>query len=90
MRAIVQRVLNASVAVDGKMVAEIGPGVMALVGILEGDTEADMEHVASKLKNLRLWANDKGKEWNASVSDLGKEILVGETSHSSPTPQPLS
>ena len=73
-----QRVLNASVVVDGQKVAEIGPGVMALVGMVDGDSESDMEHVASKLKNLRLWANEAGKEWNASVSDLGKDILVGE------------
>jgi hypothetical protein len=78
MRAIVQRVLNASVVVDGQKVAEIGPGVMALVGMVDGDSESDMEHVVSKLKNLRLWANEAGKEWNASVSDLGKDILVGE------------
>ena len=45
MRCIVQRVLSASVTVDGAVVAQIGPGIMALVGILDGDTAADVDHM---------------------------------------------
>ena len=54
MRSLIQRVSSASVAVDGKIVGEIGPGFLALVCAMEGDTEAEAEWLARKLVNLRI------------------------------------
>jgi D-aminoacyl-tRNA deacylase len=74
VRALVQRVSDASVTVDGKEVSRIGPGLLVLLGIRRGDTEADADRIASKLLALRVFEDDEGK-MNLSIRDAGGEIL---------------
>lgn len=75
MRAVVQRVNGASVEVDGGIVAEIGPGILVLVGLEEADVEEDLAWMAEKLAHLRIFPDEAGK-MNRSVLDLGLPILL--------------
>ena len=75
MRAIVQRVSSASVAVDGETVASIGRGLLVLLGVRDGDGEAQADKVAAKLEALRVFEDDDGK-MNLSVREVGGEVLV--------------
>ncbi len=75
MRAILQRVTKASVEVDGKMVGEIGPGLLALLGVAKPDTSADADSLANKIVNLRVFADEAGK-MNRSLLDSGGALLV--------------
>lgn len=70
MRAVVQRVSRASVRVDGKTVADIGKGLLVLLGIAKGDGEADAQALVEKLATLRIFGDQQGK-MNLSVTDLG-------------------
>eukprot|EP01102_Stenamoeba_stenopodia_P001422 TRINITY_DN11234_c0_g1_i2.p1 TRINITY_DN11234_c0_g1~~TRINITY_DN11234_c0_g1_i2.p1 ORF type:complete len:216 (+),score=45.24 TRINITY_DN11234_c0_g1_i2:23-649(+) len=76
MRAIIQRVLNAAVVVDGVEVSSIGKGILVLVGITSTDTKADSSFIARKILSLRLWPSADGKPWNTSVSDNKYEVLL--------------
>lgn len=75
MRAVVQRVTHASVTVDGKIVGEIGPGLLVLLAAGEGDTEADARWLAHKIANLRIFSDAEGK-MNLSVQAIGGSALV--------------
>jgi D-aminoacyl-tRNA deacylase len=75
MRAVVQRVARASVAVNGQTVSEIGPGLLVLLGVEKGDTGADLNYMADKVANLRIFEDGQGK-MNRSVLDTGGQILV--------------
>ncbi|HWE32754.1 MAG TPA: D-aminoacyl-tRNA deacylase [Solirubrobacteraceae bacterium] len=72
MRALVQRVLSASVAVGGERVAAIGPGLLVLLGVHVGDTDADADRLADKVRGLRVFADVEGK-MNEPVGD--REVL---------------
>ena len=61
MRALVQRVSSASVTVEGERVAAIGPGLLVLLGVRDGDTEAEADRVAAKVRALRVFADAGGK-----------------------------
>jgi D-aminoacyl-tRNA deacylase len=74
VRALVQRVSEASVTVEGTEVARIGPGLLVLVGIRRGDTEADADRLAAKLLALRIFEDEAGR-MNLSVGDSGGEVL---------------
>jgi D-aminoacyl-tRNA deacylase len=74
MRALVQRVAEASVTVDGERVSEIGPGMLVLLGIKTTDTEEHADRLARKLRALRIFEDDDGR-MNRSVDDAGGEIL---------------
>ena len=74
MRAVIQRVRTGSVSVDGSVVSSIGPGLMCLIGIREGDSDADVEYIARKLLNVRLWESEK-KAWDLSVMSKEFEVL---------------
>ena len=74
MRALVQRVSEASVTVGGEEVAGIGPGLLVLLGVRRGDGEAEADRLAAKLLALRVFEDDAGK-MNLSVGDAGGEIL---------------
>lgn len=74
MRAVVQRVDKAKVTVDGKIVGEISRGLMVLVGVVEGDTEKDVQYLADKVTCLRIF-EDEAEKMNLSVKDIGGEIL---------------
>ncbi|RMH44085.1 MAG: D-tyrosyl-tRNA(Tyr) deacylase [Alphaproteobacteria bacterium] len=75
MRAVVQRVSEARVTVDGERIADIGPGVLVLVCAMRGDTEAEAEQLARKLSRLRIFRDDEGR-MNRSILDTGGEALV--------------
>ena len=75
MRAVVQRVLNASVAIGGTVKGEIGKGYLVLLGIEENDTEKDLDYIAEKLLRLRVFEDEAGK-MNRSVLDAGGSILL--------------
>ena len=75
MRAVAQRVSSASVLVDGETVGAIGPGILAYVGVADGDTDTDLEYVAQKLAGLRIFPDDAGK-MSLSVSDTSRDILI--------------
>ncbi len=75
MKAIIQRVKNASVSVDGKIVGDCGEGYMILLGAAEGDTKAEAELLARKTANLRVFCDENDK-MNLSILDIGGEILA--------------
>lgn len=75
MKAVIQRVRNASVAIEGITVGKIGNGLLVLLGVAEGDTEADIALLARKIVNLRIFSDEAGK-MNRSVKDIDGEILV--------------
>lgn len=75
MRAVIQRVTGACVRVDGEMVGQSGPGFLALIGVEEGDTDADLKYMADKVPNLRIFEDENGK-MNRSLLDVGGQILA--------------
>jgi D-tyrosyl-tRNA(Tyr) deacylase len=75
MRAVVQRVSEASVTVAGEQVSAIGPGFLVLLGVAADDTEADAEWMADKVVGLRVFEDEAGK-LNRSLHEAGGELLV--------------
>ena len=75
MRLVIQRVSEASVTVDGTLVSAIGRGLMILVGVENGDTEADAQWLASKTAGMRIF-NDENGVMNRSVVDVDGELLA--------------
>lgn len=75
MRAVVQRSLASSVSVDGRTVGSISKGLVVLLGVGQGDTEADAAFMADKIANLRIFEDEQGK-MNRSVLDVGGEVLL--------------
>lgn len=75
MRACVQRVSRASVAVDGEVVGRIGAGLLVLLGISTDDAEADAEYLAEKIATLRIFEDADGK-MNAGLAETGGAMLV--------------
>ncbi|KAG0502488.1 hypothetical protein HPP92_002560 [Vanilla planifolia] len=77
MRAVVQRVISASVEVEGRFVSEIGPGLLVFVGLHESDDEADADFICRKVLNMRLFPNEKsGKAWDKSVMQRSLGVLL--------------
>ncbi len=78
MRAVLQRVTQASVSVDGETVGEIGPGLMILICAMQGDTPAQADKLASKIAKLRIFKDADGK-MNLSVKDAqGSALIVSQ------------
>lgn len=75
MKAVIQRVTEASVTVDGKCVSQIRAGLAVLLGVLEGDTQAEAEMLAKKIVGLRIFSDEEGK-MNRSLADFGGELLA--------------
>ncbi len=75
MRAVVQRVTEASVTVDGQIVGAIEEGLMVLVAVRGEDTQQDMDYIAKKLAGLRIFSDEAGK-MNLSVKDIGGKLLI--------------
>ena len=75
MKAVLQRVLSASVECEGKNVSEIGKGFMVLLGVTKTDTQAEADVLASKIAGLRIFEDENGK-MNLSLDEVGGEVIV--------------
>ncbi len=75
MRALSQRVSQASVSVEGQVIAAIKQGFVVFVGVGRGDSDVDARYLAEKIANLRVFADESGK-FNLSILDIGGEVLV--------------
>ena len=75
MRALIQRVSEASVTIDDEMVGSVGSGLVILLGVARDDTEEDARYIVNKTVNLRIFADDEGR-FNRSALDVGAELLV--------------
>ena len=75
MRLVIQRVSSASVSVDGKLHSAVDRGMLVLVGVENGDTEADMQWLAAKTVSLRIFDDENGV-MNRTVADVGGDILA--------------
>ncbi len=75
MKAVLQRVKNASVTVEGQTISEIGQGLLVLLGVADGDTERDADVLAAKIANLRIFI-DADDKMNLSLLTVGGEMLV--------------
>lgn len=75
MRAIIQRVSQASVTVDDKVTGSIGHGLLILLGIEDADTDDDINKLSAKIVNLRIF-NDSAGVMNLSIKDVNGEILL--------------
>ena len=76
MRAVVQRVAEARVWVDDRLVGEIGRGLLVLLGVGSGDGDADVHAVAAKIRDIRVFDSPEGKGMDRSVADIGGSVLV--------------
>jgi len=75
LRALSQRVSQASVSVEGQVIAAIKQGFVVFVGVGRGDSDIDARYLAEKIANLRVFADESGK-FNLSILDIGGEVLV--------------
>ncbi|KAL9958138.1 hypothetical protein ACROYT_G035110 [Oculina patagonica] len=75
MRAIIQRVTQASVSVDGEVISSIGKGLCVLLGISKHDTFKEIEYMVRKILNLRVFDDENGQRWKKSVVDKNHEVL---------------
>lgn len=75
MRAVVQRVSQALVEVDGKITGKIDRGVLVYLGVEEGDNDEDLKYIVDKVANLRIFQDEQGK-MNLSVQDVGGSVLM--------------
>jgi len=75
MKAVIQRVSEASVSVEGKVISQIGKGYLVLLGVVDGDTEKEADIMAEKLLKLRVF-EDENEKMNLSIKDVDGDILV--------------
>ena len=75
MKALIQRVSEANVSIDGNTVAKIGKGILVFLGVEKGDTEKDIEYMVKKVSNLRIF-EDIREKMNLSIQDIQGEVLV--------------
>jgi len=75
MRVVLQRVQRGRVTIEGRTVAEIGPGLVILLGIIPGDGEEQTQYLADKIANLRIF-EDQGGKMNQSLLEVGGEAIV--------------
>jgi D-aminoacyl-tRNA deacylase len=75
MKALLQRVVRASVEVDGTIVGAINGGLLVLLGVAQGDTESDGRYLADKIRTLRIFSDQRGK-MNASLVDVNGAVLL--------------
>ncbi len=75
MKALIQRVDSASVEIDSRIVSSICKGILVLLGVERGDTDKDIEYLAKKISQLRIF-EDEGGKLNLSIKDINGEVLV--------------
>jgi D-aminoacyl-tRNA deacylase len=76
MRAVIQRVTSARVRVGERVTGEINRGLLVLLGVGKDDTEADVQYVTGKIRDLRVFESDAGKPMDRSVTDISGAVLV--------------
>ncbi|KAI9847129.1 MAG: D-tyrosyl-tRNA(Tyr) deacylase [Thelocarpon superellum] len=77
MKAILQRVLSASVTVDQLLVSSIGKGILVFAAVAPGDTVKEAEAMAAKILKMRIWDGEDGSRWKQNVQDVHGEVLCG-------------
>ncbi len=75
MKAVIQRVTHAAVTVDGEITGEIGGGFLVLLGVMDGDSEAEAELMAKKIKEIRIFTDENDK-MNLSLEQVGGAVLA--------------
>jgi len=75
MRAVIQRVTEAKVTIEGRINGQIGPGLLVLIGIEDADSDEDIQWLSGKIVNLRIF-NDENGVMNISLKDVGGDILL--------------
>lgn len=75
MKLVIQRVKRASVSIGGELYSEIGPGLLVLAGVADGDSEADVHYLAAKATAMRIFNDDNGV-MNRSICDVGGDMLA--------------
>lgn len=75
MKAVIQRVSEASVTVDGRLVSQIGRGFLVLLGVVQGDSDAEAEWIARKISGMRIFEDGEGR-MNLSLDDIGGSVIV--------------
>lgn len=75
MRVVIQRVSEAAVTIDGRVKSKIGPGLLILLGIEDGDHQEDIDWLCKKISQLRIFSDEAG-QMNRSVQDIGGEMIV--------------
>lgn len=75
MKAVIQRVSEASVTVDGRLVSQIGRGFLVLLGVVQGDSDAETEWIARKISGMRIFEDGEGR-MNLSLDDIGGGVIV--------------
>ncbi len=75
MKAVIQRVKEASCTVEGKVIGKIGQGLLVFLGVAKGDTGEDLEYLVKKISGMRIFSDPEGK-MNLALSDIGGEMLV--------------
>ncbi len=75
MKAVLQRVRSASVKVDGHSITSISQGLVVLLGVAKGDSEADVSYMAGKIPQLRIFSDETGK-MNRSIVDMNGDLLI--------------
>jgi D-aminoacyl-tRNA deacylase len=76
MRAVIQRVTSARVRVGERVAGEIDRGLLVLLGVGKGDSQTDVQYVAGKIRDLRIFESEAGKPMDRSVADIGGAVLV--------------
>jgi D-tyrosyl-tRNA(Tyr) deacylase len=75
MKALLQRVSEASVSMDGNLFSRIGRGLLVFLGVEKGDTDQDLDYLLKKISNLRIFQDDQGK-MNRSIQEVHGEVLL--------------
>ncbi|KAI1270707.1 D-tyrosyl-tRNA deacylase [Xylariaceae sp. FL1019] len=75
MKAILQRVLSASVTVDKEVVSSIGKGILVFAAVAPGDTQKEADSLAAKVLKMKLWDDEAGGRWKHNVQEIGGEVL---------------
>ena len=78
MKALVQRVSRASVSVNDRIVGKIGPGLVVLLGVAQGDSKDDASYLANKMVNLRIFADESGKSSLSALDTRGDILIVSQ------------
>ena len=76
MRAVIQRVTSARVRIGQRVTGEIERGLLVLLGVGKGDTQADVQYIAGKIRDLRVFESEAGKPMDRSVAEVGGAVLV--------------